>query len=108
MIGSLTCRSLHLGRSPVVEVLSLRRQSGRLVFVRLASFPGLSHIKLLHDDIVGCAMSNNVSILHLFNWRTGATYSLEESPDEDVGGLFSVVLWLVNSLTILVRAVVWP
>ena len=77
-------RSIILSRSPVVEIISLAHVEGQLVFVQLASLAGLSHIRLLHGDLIGCAMSNDVSIPHLVNWRTKATYALAEFPDENV------------------------
>ena len=87
-------------------MISLRRQNDKLVFIQLASFPGLSHIRLLHDDIVGCEMGDNVSLPHLFNRRTGVAYASEELPDENVS-LFYIILSLRNFLTDLIRVAVW-
>jgi hypothetical protein len=67
-----------------VEIISLRCLEDRLIFVQLASLPGLSHIRLLHGDLIGCAMINDISVPQLVNWRTKATYPLAELPDENV------------------------
>lgn len=76
------------------------------MFVRLASLPGMSHIRLLYGDFVGCAMGSNVSIPHLANWRTGVTYALEKLPDENVS-LFSIVIYLEQNFINFDRAAVW-
>jgi hypothetical protein len=81
---------------PVVEIIALRQSRKRSVFVRLAQFPSLSHIRLLSGDFVGCAMKDDMSIPHLVNWRSGQTYPLADSPDLGVSLFYiEVILWLI-------------
>ena len=90
-------RSLNdLSSTPVVEIISLRQYQGRYVFVRLAHLSGLSHIRLLSGDFVGCAVKDDMNIPHLVNWQSGQTYPLDDSPDLNVS-LFciEVILWLI-------------
>jgi hypothetical protein len=88
-----------------VEIISLAHAEGQLVFVQLASLAGLSHIRVLHGDLIGCAMSKDVSIPHLVNWRTKAMYALAEFPDENVSQSLVDQFAKFNFPT---RAVVWP
>lgn len=63
-------------RSPSVYILSLMRHSNVLEFHELQKFPGLSNIRLLSGDVIGCAVVNDISIPHIINWKTSDMHAL--------------------------------
>ena len=54
------------------------------VFVRLAQAPDCTYVRMLQEDWLGFALKDEISIPHIFNWRTGETHALGELPDVHV------------------------
>ena len=51
------------------------------VFIRLAQAPGCTYVRMLQGDWLGSALKDEISVPHIFNWRTGEMHALGELPD---------------------------
>ncbi|KAF7315703.1 hypothetical protein MIND_00085900 [Mycena indigotica] len=69
--------------STALYVVSLKRKSDRVVFVHEYSLIGSSHVLMLHDALVGCAIREALNEPHVVNWKTGTILDIEPPP----GGL---------------------
>jgi hypothetical protein len=82
--------TFSLNSAPFTEIISLRRRKHDVIFVSLGRLPGVSHVRLLHGDFVGCALLEEESIPHLIDWRTGAKYPLTGLPTPYVSCVVSL------------------
>ncbi|KAF7315739.1 hypothetical protein MIND_00089800 [Mycena indigotica] len=69
--------------STALYVVSLKRKSDRVVFTHEYSLIGSSHVLMLHDAWVGCAIREALNEPHIVNWKTGSILNIEPPP----GGL---------------------
>ncbi|KAF7315741.1 RING-type domain-containing protein [Mycena indigotica] len=69
--------------STALYVVSLKRKSDCVVFVHEYSLIGSSHVLMLHDAFVGCAIREALNEPHIVNWKTGALLDIQPPP----GGL---------------------
>ena len=60
----------------MVTVMGLRRDGNAMSFKELARFAGLSHVKTLRGELIGCAVQGSGTSPCLANWKTGEVVSL--------------------------------
>ncbi|KAI0093603.1 hypothetical protein BDY19DRAFT_989164 [Irpex rosettiformis] len=65
----------------MVQVLSVQDRDGQLEFATLSTFEGLSHIRSLRNELVGCAVYGDTQSPCVANWKTGEVAFLPISPD---------------------------
>ncbi|KAJ7703914.1 hypothetical protein B0H17DRAFT_39004 [Mycena rosella] len=99
--------ALGLGTtSPSVLVITLRQHLESHYFAELARMEGSSHILMLHGNLVGCAMRDDVIIPHIVNWHENTIHELPPPPGGfDMPERRSVphLLFIWNGLVVIVR-----
>ncbi|KAI0695932.1 hypothetical protein BC835DRAFT_923253 [Cytidiella melzeri] len=65
----------------MVMVLSVQIRDGKTEFVTLSTFEGLSHVRCLRNEVVGCAVFGDMQAPCVANWKTGEVVSLPVTPD---------------------------
>lgn len=68
----------------MVQILSVQERCGQLEFVTLSTFEGLSHIRCLRNELVGCAVFGDTQSPCIANWKTGEVAFLPVTPDGPV------------------------
>ncbi|TCD64774.1 hypothetical protein EIP91_003634 [Steccherinum ochraceum] len=77
--------------SPSIEVLALRHNEDKIVFVQLGSLPDASHLRAADGNWVGMSVCKNRNIPTLWNWKTGRVIQLHDKP-ESQGGCMSMAI----------------
>ncbi len=67
----------------MVTVLSVRQCENSLSFLELSRFAGLSHIRCLRKDLIGCGVQGEINAPCVANWRTGEVVTFS-APEVDV------------------------
>jgi hypothetical protein len=68
----------------MVQVLSVQKRRGQMEFVTLSTFEGLSHIRCMRKELVGCAVYGDAQSPCIANWKTGEVALLPVKPDGPV------------------------
>lgn len=68
----------------MVTVMSLRTRESDITFAELARFDGLSHIRCLRNELIGCGVQGDSNLPCLINWKTRKVQTLPPSPEADV------------------------
>lgn len=65
---------------PQLEIMSICVHEGSPRFIRLARFPGLSHIRALYGSLLGFSLHGDLSVPSVLNWHTGQITHLRDRP----------------------------
>ncbi|KAJ7816525.1 hypothetical protein B0H14DRAFT_2844671, partial [Mycena olivaceomarginata] len=80
--------ALGLGpESPAVHILTLRKHAAGHAFSELHRIEGSSHVLMLCENLLGCALRDGAIVLHLVNWKENRIHDI---PGLDVSGHRSV------------------
>ncbi|KAH7884056.1 hypothetical protein F5I97DRAFT_1640317 [Phlebopus sp. FC_14] len=79
-------------RVPTVQILSFGQRDGKPSFGHIHELRGFSYVKELSEDMIVCAMKDDIAIPHVVWWKTGESMALSERP-ENTGTDITAKFW---------------
>lgn len=76
----------------MTAVYAVHRRNEALEFAKLRTLDGLSHVRCLRDNVLGCGFFGETHSPCVANWKTGDVHLLPQSPGTPVSTLAHLIV----------------